>query len=109
MATQIRMRHRETGLVKTGFYGFSWTTLFFGSFPALFRMDFITFIGTFVVYVILGTLTAGIGAFIASIVWAFFYNSYYTRKLIAAGYRFDSGDFENRKAADAIGMVPGQA
>jgi hypothetical protein len=49
MATKINMLNPDTGLIKTGFYGFSWTTFFFGAFPALFRSDFITFVGVFVV------------------------------------------------------------
>ena len=35
---------------------------------------------------ILATPTFGIGAGIAMFVWAFFYNSYYTRKLLEHGY-----------------------
>ena len=35
MATRISMRHKESGIMKVGYYGFSWTTFFFGFFPAL--------------------------------------------------------------------------
>ena len=80
MATRIALKHKETGIVKQGFYGFSWTTLFFGFFPALFRSDFITFIGGFVVSVIIGLFTFGIGTFVVGVVWAFMYNKYFTRK-----------------------------
>lgn len=44
MAHTIRLTHKNSGVLKDGYYGFSWTTLFFGSFPALFRGDFLTFI-----------------------------------------------------------------
>jgi hypothetical protein len=104
MATTITMRNPDNGLSKDGIYGFSWTTLFFGGFPALFRGDFLTFIGYFVILVIAALVTAGIGSFILAIVWPFFYNKYYTKKLIEKGYRFSGSDEENLAAAKAIGV-----
>lgn len=104
MATRIAMKHRESGLMKDGFYGFSWTTFFFGAFPALFRGDFLTFIGVFVVIAIIAVVTIGIGAWPAMIVWAFMYNKYYTRKLIEKGYAFAGSDGDNAMAAAALGI-----
>lgn len=105
MATQIPLRHRETGIIKNGFYGFSWTTFFFGFFPALFRGDFITFIGGFVISAIIGVMTLGIGMLIIGVVWAFMYNKYYTRKLLERGYVLAGSEGENALAASALGMV----
>ena len=99
------MKPKETGLTKDGFIGYSWTTLFFGSFPALFRGDFITFIGVFVVLIILGIISFGIGAFIAMIVWSFLYNKYYTRKLIEKGYQFDDTPELNKTAEQFVGVA----
>lgn len=99
------MKHKETGIVKNGFYGFSWTTLFFGFFPALFRGDFITFIGGFVISVIIALFTAGLGAMFISLVWAFMYNKYYTRKLLERGYVFAGSEADNALAASALGVV----
>lgn len=104
MATQITMKHPSTGIIKTGFYGFSWTTLFFGFFPALFRGDFLTFIGGFVIWCILVFATWGVGAIIAMIVWAFLYNSYYTKKLLERGYIFSATDWEILNASKALGV-----
>ena len=80
MATVVMMKHPQTGLVQKGFFGFSWTTFFFGGWPAIFRGDFI--VG--VMFVVLQFFTFGI----ASIIWAFLYNKSYTRKLLEKGYQF---------------------
>ena len=110
MATRILLKH-PNGLVKEGYYGFSWTTLFFGFFPALFRGDFMTFIGGFVISFIIGVLTFGIGWFFISVVWAFFYNKYHLRRLIERGYELAGSPADNAMAANALGMTipPGRA
>ena len=105
MATKISMKNTNNGLTKNGFYGFSWTTLFFGGFPALFRGDYITFLGFFAIALIVGVITAGIGSFIVLIAWAFMYNKYYTRRLIEKGYKFSGSDEQNSAAANAIGVL----
>ncbi|MGX4990654.1 hypothetical protein [Enterobacter kobei] len=104
MASGITLENPTTGQIKNGYYGFSWTTLFFGFFPALFRGDYSTFIGVFVVCVILGMVTAGIGSCIAMFVWAFMYNKYYTNKPIAKGFRLAGSQAENVKAASKLGI-----
>ena len=104
MATKIRMQNPRTGETVTGFYGFSWTTLFFGAFPALFRKDFITFIGTFIVLIILAFLTMGIGSMIGMIIWAFMYNKYYTTNLIKKGFAFAGTNTENELASGKLNL-----
>lgn len=105
MAKPVFLKQPETGLTKQGYYGFSWTTLFFGPFPALFRADFVTFIGFFVISALLGLVTYGIGPMLLSLVWAFMYNRYYTRKMIEKGYRLS--DVPN--TVDAAGAALGIA
>ncbi len=83
------MINNSTGISKTGFHGFSWTTFFFGPFPALFRADYLTFIGYFAIAVIISAVTAGVGWFLMCIVWAFIYNGFYTKKLLEKGYTFN--------------------
>ena len=104
MATIIKMKHKDTGITKNGFYGFSWTTFLFGFFPALFRSDFITFIGFFVVSIIIGMFTMGIGSILIGIIWSFMYNKYYTQKLVEGGYQFAGSNSENALAAAALGI-----
>jgi hypothetical protein len=102
----VMMRHKDTGLIKKGFYGFSWTTLFFGVLPALFRRDFVTLLGGFAVMFILGILTVGVGSVVAMMVWAFFYNKYYTRKLVEDGYLFDDSENVVTEARLRLGVAP---
>ena len=84
MGAVIMMKNPETGSVKKGFYGFSWTTLFFTGIPALLRKD----IFTGILATILGVWTLGL----LTLIWAFFYNKVYTIKLLKAGYVFDDND-----------------
>lgn len=105
MATAVQLRHPTTSLTKTGYFGFSWTTLFFGPFPALFRGDFITFIGGFVILLIIAFATAGFGVFVVYIIWAFMYNKYYTRRLLERGYALSDTAEKDKRAADALGVV----
>jgi hypothetical protein len=104
MATRIPMSNPATGLMKDGFYGFSWTTLLFGGFPALFRADFLTFLGYFAIAFILVVVTGGIGSFLLWIIWPFMYNKYYTRRLVERGFRFAGSPEQNQRAGAAVGV-----
>lgn len=106
MATAVNMRHKATGLTKTGYVGFSWTTFFWGFLPALFRGDFLTAIVLFLALPIVSALTAGIGGLVILIAWAFMYNKHYTTKLIEKGYEFCDSEETNASAAEAIGYTP---
>jgi hypothetical protein len=98
MATVVLMKHPETGLVKRGFIGFSWTTLFFGGLPALFRGDWIMGL----ILVLLSILTLGVAGLIA----AFMYNKHYTSKLVESGYVFADSEALNTIARAKIGVQP---
>ena len=104
MAELINMKQPSTGIQKKGIYGFSWTTFFFGCFPALFRGDFITFIGFFVIALIVGLVTAGLGGIVMNIAWAFMYNGYYTKKLLEKGFVFDASEVEIATAKNALNL-----
>lgn len=106
MATTIAMRHKESGLIKEGFYGFSWTTFFFGFIPALFRGDFLTFIVGVIVALPFAIVTDGISNIFVALIWGFMYNKYYTRKLLERGYEFAGGEGDNMLAAAALGIMP---
>jgi len=59
--------------------GFSWTTVFFGFFPALIRADYVMA----AVIGILGVITWGL----SGIVFGFIYNKMYAKSLLFKGYK----------------------
>lgn len=68
----------QLGFTKEIKVGFSWTTLFFGCFPALFRGDWKWAIIMF----LLAWLTGGL----SWLVFPFFYNRLYIKDLLSKGY-----------------------
>ncbi|WP_160033837.1 DUF2628 domain-containing protein [Paenibacillus sp. An7] len=77
----------EAGVTKDVKVGFSWTTFFFGFFPALFRGDLKWAAIMFILSVIFASFTLGIGAWICGIVFSFVYNKIYIKELLEKGYR----------------------
>lgn len=67
------------GSIKTVKTGFSWTTLFFGCFPAMFRGDW----KWAIIMIIVALLTGGLSWF----VFPFFYNKLYIQDLLNKGYK----------------------
>lgn len=116
MATEVLLRHRETGRVTKAYTGFSWTTAVFGPFPALFRSDYITFLVYFCIVAVVVVLSGGLGVPIAigaQIVWACMYNAHHMQKLVEGGYVLDGADVTNVEAqqstkmsSSAIGLRP---
>jgi hypothetical protein len=111
MAVRFMMRNEKSGIQKDGFYGFSWTTLFFGPLVNLFRGDFLTFIGSFAVFFIcFWALPVYVGSFpvlvtallIFHVIWSFSYNSYYTKKLLEKEYQFAGTAEQNEEAAKVL-------
>jgi hypothetical protein len=101
MAQIVMMKHPGTGVSKKGFFGFSWTTFFFGGFPAIFRGE----IGLGLVVMVVDIVTIGIGG----LIWAFFYNKKYTTDLLERGYKFADSENKNSAAMKALGIDATQA
>ena len=76
----------DAGLTKTVKLGFSWTTFFFGFFPALFRGDLKWAAIMFVMSLVVGVVTLGFGAWVPGIIFSFVYNKIYIKELIEKGY-----------------------
>lgn len=112
MATSIMLKHTETSLLKKGFYGFSWTTLFFGFFPALCRGDFVSagiMIGIMLLSLLIFSFLGIFIYFVFEIIWSFIYNKRYTLKLISQGYELYGNDKELKAAQSALGILENQS
>ena len=104
MAATIQLKHAQTGIVKNGFYGFSWTSLLFGGFPALFRGD----MGYGLAILLGGCLFAAVSYgtlwFVVSLLWAAFYNKNFTHRQLQSGYQFHDSPERVVAAKRALGI-----
>jgi hypothetical protein len=64
--------------------------------------DFIAGLSLFIIVIVAGIFTAGIGALVASLFCAFFYNPKYAEKLLGKGYEFVGTADEISKAKQAL-------
>ena len=85
MAKNVKLLHPSNGLIKQGFYGFSWTYLFFGWFVPLFRGE----LGVAALHLLFTIFTFGFWQLIA----CFLYNKQYMTRMIEKGYELN--DVEN--------------
>ncbi|WLV24477.1 DUF2628 domain-containing protein [Aciduricibacillus chroicocephali] len=88
------LRNKDN-FVKEVKVGFSWTTFFFGFFPALIRGDLKWAAIIFIVTLSVGFFTVGIGGWVTSLVFAISYNKIYTKNLLKKGY--EPADEKSRK------------
>jgi len=80
--TTITFENPHTGEIKQAPVGFSWTVLFFGFFPPLFRGDW----KWAVIMFILAMITFGL----SGLVFMFIYNKLYIKDLIGSGFKAKS-------------------
>lgn len=78
----IDFHHLQTGALRQAPVGFSWTTLFFGFFPALIRGHWT---GALIIFLI-GFFTFGL----SQMVFAFIYNKMYVRHLLGEGFKLST-------------------
>ncbi|MCB1537368.1 MAG: hypothetical protein H6865_04000 [Rhodospirillales bacterium] len=97
MATIIPIRHVESGLVRDGLYGYSWTYLFFGWFVPLFRGELMVA----ALHALFTFLTVGVWQVIAS----FIYNRQYMTRMLTQGWVLAGTEEQNAKARAALGIA----
>ena len=105
MAVSVQMKHKQSGIMKNGYYGFSWTSFWFGGLPALFRGDVAHGLGILVVGMLAGAFSFGFLWFLVSLAWASIYNKNYTHRLLQAGYEFDDLPNHVADAKRALGIA----
>jgi hypothetical protein len=78
MATQVIIQHPVNGLTKKGYFGYSWTYLFFGWFVPLIRGE----LGVAALHLLFTMFTFGLWQLIVS----FLYNKQYMTRMLEKGY-----------------------
>lgn len=78
MATRVLMRHPSSRLIKKGYFGFSWTYLFFGWLVPLFRGELVVA----ALHLFFTIITLGIW----QIITAFLYNRQFMTRQLEKGY-----------------------
>jgi hypothetical protein len=94
---KLTMENPNTGIIKNAPVGFSWTTLFFSGFPALFRGDIKWF---FIQLLISFTC-------IPLFIFAFIYNKIYIKELLGKGFKVkdvEGGTLEDANTKLAINL-----
>ena len=77
--------------------GFSWTVLFFGFFPPLFRQHWVGFLIIFIAAI----LTCGL----SGLVFMFIYNKMYIKHLIEDGYKAKNASVDLSFLQQKIGLI----
>ncbi len=78
MARKVMLQHPQTGVVRNGYYGFSWTYLFFGWWVPLIRGE----LGVAALHLLFTFFTFGLW----QIIVAFLYNRHFMIRMLEKGY-----------------------
>lgn len=90
------LRHPQTGVVKAGAVGFSWTYLFFGFLVPMFRGELVVA----ALHLLFTLASAGL----SQIVFAFVYNRQFMQRQLEVGYVLDDDERAMATAREALGM-----
>ena len=94
---KINIRHKESGISKNCFVGYSWTYFFFGFFVPIFRGEIA--IGIF--HLIFSIVTFGL----FQLVMPFLYNKQYSTRLLTDGWELNDTEERNNLAKIKIGIL----
>lgn len=97
MAKKIIIQHPVSGLTRNGYYGYSWTYLFFGWFVPLFRGE----LGVAALHLLFNMFTFGIWQLIVS----FLYNKQYMTRMLEKGYVLKDSEENMQQARAALGIA----
>jgi hypothetical protein len=80
----VRIIHIDSGLVKTGYIGYSWTYLVFGWFVPVIRGE----LGIGALHFLLTLVSLGL----SQLIFPFLYNRQYMSRMLTSGWRLDATD-----------------
>jgi hypothetical protein len=83
--------------MKSGFYGFSWTFLFFGWFVPVFRGELLVAL----LHLAITVVTFGLWQLII----AFLYNKHYMTRMLEKGYVLNDTEAVNEAARQKLGIM----
>jgi len=92
----VRIIHRESGLAKAGYIGYSWTYLLFGWFVPLIRGE----LGIAVLHLVITVVSAGI----SQLIFPFIFNRQYMQRMLTAGWYLDPLDANYERARGVLGI-----
>ena len=97
MATSVMIQHPANGLTKTGYFGYSWTYLFFGWFVPLVRGE----LGVAALHLLFSAITFGLWQLIVS----FLYNKQYMTRMLEKGYILKDTEEIMARARATLGIA----
>ena len=97
MAKKVNLLNPKNGLIKQGFYGFSWTYLFFGWFVPLFRGE----LGVAALHLLFTIVTFGFW----QIIVCFLFNKQYMTRMIEKGYELNDDESVMNAARMKLGIA----
>lgn len=97
MATRVLIQDPKTNLVKNGYFGFSWTYLFFGWLVPVIRGE----LGVAALHLLFTAVTFGLWQFIV----AFLYNKQYMTRMLEKGYVLNDNPAVMEQARLKLGIA----
>ena len=80
----VYLIHQESGLVKKGYLGYSWSYLCFGWFVPIIRGE----LGVGLLHLVITVFSAGL----SQLIFPFIYNRQYMTRVLLSGWRLDTQD-----------------
>lgn len=97
LAKKVIIQHPVSGLTKNGYYGYSWTYLFFGWLVPLFRGE----LGVAAIHFLFTALTFGF----LQIIFSFLYNKQYMTRMLEKGYILKDSEQTMEEARMKLGLA----
>jgi hypothetical protein len=93
----VLLKHQQSGLVKSGYYGYSWTYLLFGWVVPVFRGE----IGIGALHLLLTLITFGI----FQLVMPYLYNKQFMTRLLTTGWQLSDDETKLAQARLRLGIA----